>query len=663
MRSILGMMVCMALVAAPAAQAEELQLVSPGGGVQLSVSADGSGAPTYRIAYLGQSVIGSSALGLELTGGRLAEGLTVAGSKRRTVDRSYDLVAGKVSRARDHFNELTVDLAAPAGSASPDTPRHLQLVFRAYDDGVAFRYRLPASPSRSAVEIRAERTRFVFPRDYRCWGFNVGRHRSSFEGEYDPIPASQIREHNLYDAPLVCQTGEASTTFAIADADVKDYPGMYLAGDGAGGIGVQARLSPRLDDPDIAVRGRIGAELVSPWRLVMLAEKPGRLNESNLITSLNPEPAFDPSWVKPGKAAWDWWNGPVLKGVPKAGMNDATMKGFIDFAAENRLEYMLIDAGWYPGSDQVTPARPGADATRSIPEIDVPALVEYGRRKGVGIWLWVHWTHMDAQMDEALALYQRWGMKGIKVDFMDRDDQEMVNWYHRLLAKAAEHRLLVDLHGAYAPTGLARTYPNYLTQEGVLGAEYNKWSARITSRHNVTLAFTRLLLGPMDYTPGGFANVTPAEFKPNNAPPMVMTTRAHGLAMYVVYESPFACVADSPDVYRASPAGLEVIRDVPVTWDEIRVLSGEIGEHIVVARRKGREWWIGAMNNENAREVEFDLTPLALSGDYRATVWSDGARPTELVSESRRVSLDTEDTLRLKLAANGGGVVRLTPAR
>jgi alpha-glucosidase len=341
-------------------------------------------------------------------------------------------------------------------------------------------------------------------------------------------------------------------------------------------------------------------------------------------------------------------------------MNTATIQRYIDSAHDLHLEYMLIDDGWYHGSSGDGQYHTDADILRAIPQIDLPGLIEYARKRDVGIWLWAHWRALDAHMDEAMAWYQRMGVKGIKVDFMDRDDQQMVDFYHRLLAKAAQHRLLVDLHGAYRPTGLARTYPNYLTQEGVLGAEYNKWSRRITATHNLTLPFTRMLLGPMDYTPGGFRNVAPADFQPRYDAPMVMTTRAQQLAMYVVYDSPFVGVSDSPDAYEGAE-GVQFLRDVPASWDETRVLEGAIGEHIAIARKHGRDWYLGAMSNEQARTLTLPLDFLG-KGRWRATLYLDGEAPDRVKVETREVTAG-DAPLVLSLAGSGGAAVRFTPVR
>jgi alpha-glucosidase len=639
-----------ASTAAPALAAD-LGLASPDGRLRATIATD-AGQPSWTLSFNGETLFAPSPLGLELDkGGRLSWGLAATGTRRASADRTYTLVAGKTRTARDRYNELIVDLEEREGQK-----RKLQLVFRAYDDGFAFRYRIPAQKSVEAANILSEMTRFDMARDYPCWGLNLGKFRTSHEGEFDPVRAAMLREHNLYDAPFVCRTDKAA--FAIAEADLRNWAGMYLTGRGDGGLGAQVKLSPRLDDPNVAVRTRIGSDIVSPWRVVMVAEEAGKLIESTLITNLNPDPGFDTSWIKPGKSAWDWWNGPTLGGVKTAGTNNETVKAFIDFAASVGLQYMLIDEGWYAGAGGGGAVRPGVDITRAIPEIDLPELVEYGRKKGVGLWLWLNWQALDAQMDEALPLYQKLGIKGIKVDFMDRDDQQMVDWYHRMLTRAAEHKLLVNLHGAYHPTGLVRTYPHYLTQEGVLGAEYNKWSRRVTAGHNVTLAYTRMLLGPMDYTPGGFRNRTPADFVIRSAPPYVMTTRGQALAMYVVYESPFGVVADTPDAYREAH-GLDLISAVPVTWDETRFIAGEIGEYVVLARRKGKDWYVGAMTNESGRTIPLPLDFLG-AGRFEATAWTDGAAPEALDIRRWTVGPSAREPVSLRLAPGGGAALRFT---
>ena len=641
-----------------------LKLQSPNKQLEITVALNNEGAVVYAVAYRNQPVIVPSSLGLEFkTGGLLSKHLRVVATRRDAHDETYPLVVGKARQARDHYNELTVSLEE---SQAPH--RKLDVILRAYDDGAAFRYRLPEQTALNNFAISAERSEFRFPTDLTCWALQRDSFSTSYEGEYDRFTLNRIGSNAIIGLPLVVQMRDESITVALSEADLDDYAGLYFTGLN-NGYGVMSRLSPRKDDASVAVRGHVGSDgFRTPWRVVMVASQPGKLIESTLIMNLNPPSAIgDASWVRPGKAAWDWWSGPVAAGVKQVGMNNETMRYYIDFASEFGLEYMLIDAGWYTPVAWGPNADLKADITKTVPAIDLPALVEYARSRKVGVWVWLNWVPANNQMDTAFPYYEKLGIKGVKVDFMDRDDQEMVAFYHRIVKTAAAHHLMVDLHGAYKPTGLARTYPNYVTQEGVMGAEYNKWSARVTATHTLTLPFTRMLLGPMDYTPGGFRNAPQHAFKIQNTGPEVMTTRAQQLAMYVVYDSPFACVSDSPDAYRGQ-AGSELLKVVPTSWDETRVLAGRIGEYIVIARRHGREWYVGAMTNEQARDIQI---PLAFLDDqpYQVQGFVDGNKPTDVgrladvVARRRRVRTDKRpgaDHLSVKLASGGGCVLRFT---
>jgi alpha-glucosidase len=622
---------------------------SPDARITVRIAQNDSGQLTYAIERNGEPVFAASSLRVQLTEGDVGS-VDVRQVWPRSVDQVRKLVATKAAEARDKFNELTIDVM-PRSRAM----RSMKWVFRVYDDGVAFRYVVPGDAGLKTLSVRSEDTEFTFGADYDCTGFNVARVDSSHEGEFDPIQASRIREHNNYDLPLVCRT--AKNAFAIGEADLRDYGGLYLGGRGDGRPGVQARVSRRLDDRSLIARAAIGADGAgSPWRVIMLGDELGNLIESNLIGNLNPDPAFDTSWIKPGKTAWDWWSGPYLPPPDKGGTDMPTIKRYIDFASGAGFEYMMIDEGWCLNSGTGGRAPDNADVTKAKADIDMPALVAYAAKKKVRLWLWVQWSLLDRQMDAALAQYEKWGIAGVKVDFMDRNDQQMVDYYHKLMRASAGHKLLVDMHGAYPPAGLNRTYPNYLTQEGIMGAEYNKWSRRVTATHNVSLAYTRMLLGPVDYTPGGFRNATPASFEVVNSPPQVQTTRGHGLGMFVVYESPFQMVADSPDSYE-NAAGFDFVKLVPTAWDETRFLAGDIDDYVVVARRKGRDWYIGAMGNEKPHAISLPLKFLG-EGKFKAKVWEDGATPTTLVESTRDVS--ASDVLELELAPSGGAAVRIT---
>src|SRR5471032_282937 len=643
------------------AGAQTVKVASPDGRNMVTLDSD---KLTYSVSRDGKPIITASPLGLVLDSIQLGAGARLAGQAASSVNDTYHIVVGKAASAPDHYNQS--DLAFTAG----DQAFKFNIVVRAYDNGVAFRYAVPEQAGVSGFKVRTETTEFRFAKDFDCWGSNIGRFDSSFEAEYDQVKASKIRNSNNFMAPLVCKTSQGQTTFAIAESDVNGYPGFYLSGRGDGGVGVGVTLPPRFDsDPYTRFKSIVSADVKlsgkgfkTPWRVVMLGDTPGALTASSLIPTLaTPSQVADTSWIKPAKTSWDWWNDWAVN-LPNAGINTATYKAFVDFSKEMKLDDILIDEGWSIGSD-IEP-RPRSDVTRAKPVIDMPELLSYAQSQGVGVWLWLQWQQLDKKMDAALAQYQAWGIKGIKVDFMNRNDQEMVEWYHKLLGKAAEHHIMVDLHGAMPPNGMNRTWPHLMTQEGVLGAESNKWSARITATHNVTLPFTRMILGPMDYTPGGFQHVSAAQFKPRNHSPMVQHTRGQAIAMYVVYDSPFQMVSDGPAAYKTSDGkgwadGAEFIQAVPTSWDETRVLAGDIGQFIVTARRKGDSWYIGAMTNEQARTVKVSLDFLG-KGNYSARVMQDGADASHLAVAERKVLAN--QSLALKLAPSGGAVVvvRLT---
>jgi alpha-glucosidase len=329
------------------------------------------------------------------------------------------------------------------------------------------------------------------------------------------------------------------------------------------------------------------------------------------------------------------------------------MMHYIDFAAEHHLEYMLIDGAWSPFND----------ITRTIPEIDMPAIMAHAKSKGVKVLLWALWTAVREQADMAFPLYEKWGVAGVKVDFMDRDDQEMVNWYEEIARKAAEHHLVVDFHGAFKPTGLRRTYPNVLTREGVLGLEQNKSNYGATPEHDVTLAFTRMLAGPLDYTPGSFHNATREQFKPRNIEPSSQGTRAHQLALYVVYEMPLAMLADYPEAYEGAPE-FEFIEKVPTVWDDTKVLNGEPAKLVTIARRHGDTWYVGSITNWDSRDFVLPLNFLE-QGKYQAKIFADGANADKVatsVTVSERL-VTGNDTLKVHLAPGGGWAAILERSR
>ena len=638
--------------------------VSPDGSLEISLSLASKPQPYlpgerlyYRVAYKGAPVLDDSPLGLDfLDAPALDHDFKVLGVARRSEDSRWENAFGAQRTVPDAYNELVVSL-----EETLKPYRRLDVVLRAYDEGVAFRYVLPKQDTMGEFTLAAETTGFCFAADAWAFALNLGRWDTSNEGPYERVLVREIKPASLVNLPILVEMPGPELYAAILEADLTDYAGMYVAGV----PGMPNALTTKLSVPprrafDRPVVGQTPKE--TPWRVIMAGPDPGRFIERNYIV-LNlsaPCAVADTSWIRPGKAAWDWWSGSHATGVPfKPGMNTATMKHYIDFSAKHGFEYMLVDAGWAPMAEDGRTE----DILRFRPEVDVPGIIAYGKTKGVATLLWVEWRALDRSMDEAMALYERWGAAGIKVDYMNRDDQEMVNYYEKVVRKAAEHRLTVDFHGAYKPTGLRRTYPNLLTREGVMGLEYSKWSERVTPEYDVTIPFTRMLAGPMDYTPGAMRNAARGEFQARDIAPMSQGTRAHQLAMYVVYESPLVMVSDYPEAYEGRP-GLEFIEKVPTVWDETRVLAGEPGRHIVVARRSGEVWYVGAMTNWDARNVPLELGFLGV-GEYEAHVFADGPEAdtdgTSLAVEKRRVMAG--DGLDLRLAPGGGASVIFTPVR
>jgi alpha-glucosidase len=649
LRLILTFVVAALAIAASAeAAAETLVVRSPDGRNTISLALDAQGRAIYSVARDGVPIIAPSPVALALDKGPPGTGLSLARIERREADETWHPVTGKASSVRDHFNEAVSHLVDAKG-------QQLDLILRAYDDGVAFRTIVLVQPKADETVVAGEETGFYFAADYRCWGLNVGRFQTSHEGEFDPVDSRRIREHNLFDLPFLCETGRAA--FLITEADLIGYPAMYLKGRGDGGPGLVTRLSPLIGNPDVAARMASSEPVRTPWRVIMLADRAGEFVQSNLVDNLaTPSRIPDTVWIKPGKSSSDWLSGGWVGGELVPVSSTKSMTAFIDFASEQWFQYVMVDDGWYSGSGVAPGFDPKASIFADAPNFNLQQVADHARKRGVRLWLWVDWRALDPVMEKALAYFQAQGIAGINVDFMDRDDQDMVRWYEKLLASAARHKLMVELHGAFVPRGLARTYPNFITQEGVLGSEYNKWSRRVTAQHNVMLAYTRAVLGPMDYIPGGFVNVSPAEFEPRWVLPMVQTTRAHNLAMLVDYNSPWTSLADSPDTYRSSPAGLDFIRDVPTSWDETRFVAGQVGAFIVIARRKGDRWYLGAMNGNSARKVSLPLSFLG-AGSWTADLWLDGDKPDAIRRDSRGVA--ASGTIELELAATGGAVAVL----
>jgi alpha-glucosidase len=618
-----------------AALAGSIALSSPDGTIRMAVAQDGS---TLSVSRKGEQILAPSPLGLELSGSPDFGPLRLINVKKETRKRLIPLTATKAKSALDYYNGEQITFREVGGSG-----RRLTLDLRAYNDGIAFRYLLPEG---APISLKGEKTTFRFAGDPTCL---VTEYSGSHENIWADHKISELDPAKSYDLLTSCASPSGRTHFALAESDLSDYAGASLKP--ANG-GLQVNVTPRVDDKDVAVLSPNG--LHSAWRVVMMGNRAGDLIQSNLIGNLAPQAVGDFSWVKPGLTAWDWWSGPTEGEKPSM----ARYERFIDFAAASGFPYFLIDAGWAYKSGPCCDASPETDITRPDPAIDMPALVKYAADRHVGLLLWVHWKHLDPRMDEVLDTYKRWGIKGVKVDFTQRDDQQMVQFFLRAAQETAKRHLLLDQHGCFPPVGIARTYPNYITQEGVQGLEYDKFPwGQVTPDHNVKIAYTRMLAGPMDYTPGGFRNSTPATYVARPVMPMTRTTRGQAIAQYVVYESPLQMVSDDPSAYENAP-GFDFIKQVPTAWDETRFINGTPESYIVLARRKGTRWYIGAMTNQEGRTVSIPLSFLG-RGKFTATVWQDGAGPNDVNRTVR--SVDLKDSLTITIAPGGGAAIVLEP--
>lgn len=616
------------------------------------------GVPVFHVAFRRRRLVSDGRLGMDFAGdGSLSSDLRLARVERRRESRDAAVFPGKTSVVRERFEEAIIALESRAAAV-----RAIELVFRAYDDGAAFRYRFPANGSSGEIRIAEELTAFVLEGDPRAYALPLPAFTTSYEGYYAIGPASALARHHLLALPLLLEY-PGGVWAAVTEADLTDHAGLYLKGEAAAPVALAARLSPLPGRHALAVEAKAPHE--SPWRVILAADSPGRLIESTLVLALNDPCALaDTSWIRPGKTTFPWWNGYEVGNAGfKGGLNTQTMVHYIDFCAENEIPYHSLDGldgAWYGGP--IVPYQ-GADITKSVPEIDLPAVLAHAQQKGVRLRLWMHWEAARQHMDHAFPLYEKWGIEGVMVDFMDRDDQAMVRFVHALLRKAAAHRLTVTLHGIHKPTGIERTYPNLLTHEGVLNLEYNKWSATgSTAEHELLVPFTRMLAGPLDYHQGGFRAVRPGDFSPRNVAPLVQGTRSRMLAMYVVYEDPMPMMVDYPEAYRGQ-RGLSFIVDVPTVWDETRVLHDQVGDLVAIARRRNAEWWFGAMNDAEPRDVVLPLAFLG-GGDHTLELFSDPpearARPTDMVE--RRFLVDRRTLLLEALAPTGGCAGRIVPA-
>jgi len=571
-------------------------------------------------------------------------------------------------------NDIITAIVPVKNKLVPELYNELKLVmkggytieFRAYNEGVA--YRFVTSLGAASVEINKEEVAFNFNENCQIYlpKENNPDLESHYEGDFKAMKLAEIAPETYGYLPLYVAS-PAGTKMVVTEADLYDYPNLFLFGTNGNSLTgqfpkviLESKPKPGSDRNDIIVKkadyhAKTTGNRSYPWRTVMISGSDKGLLENELVYKLSrPNVIKDTEWIKPGKVAWDWWNANNIYGVDfKSGLNTATYKYYIDFASEYGLEYIILDEGW---------SRSTTDLLASNKDLDLQELVKYATEKHVGVILWALWKPLDQQMDKILDRYVAWGIKGIKVDFMARADQYMVNFYDRTAEATAKRKLLLDLHGAYKPVGLNRKYPNVINYEGVRGMENNKWETTITPEHNTTLPFTRMVAGPMDYTPGAMLNTNKEEFYINFKSPMSRGTRAHQTSMYVIYDSPLQMLCDNPSNYKKEPVYTKYISRFPTVWDKTIALEGKIGEYVVIARKNGNNWYIGGMTNWDKRSFSIPLTFLD-GKKYKVEILKDGINADKHAADYQLITeeLKAGEMLTVDMAAGGGYTAILSP--
>lgn len=650
----------------PAKAQKNYTLESPNSRLSVEISVDDT--VLFSLYKDGTEIVSPSKIGLTLQEGeQLFVGAKVTKTVRTSVDSPIPTLCYKKDTVTDRFNELTLKFKGD-----------YSVIFRMYDDGMAYRFGLDRKDE--TVIVEQETAEYHFPKDYKTYTAYVNnadkklenQFYASFENTYTTKTLTELDPNRLKMLPLLIDLEEKGK-LCITESDLEDYPGMMLSNDPDRPAleAIHARYPSRCEVDTkkrlyIYVRereeyiARTSASRLFPWRAFIVVDRDEELANNDMVYRLaSPCRIENPSWIKPGKVAWDWWSNWNLYGVDfRAGVNNDTYKYFIDFAAKYGLEYIILDAGWSVYG--------AGDLMQVVPEIDLEELVAYGNSKNVGLILWAGCNAFEKDMEKAVRHYAEMGIKGFKIDYMNRDDQWMVDFLYRAAKTCADHHMIVDFHGVYKPTGLNRTYPNVLNFEGVWGMEQMKWSSPSSDMvtYDVTIPFIRMLAGPMDYTPGAMRNAGKSNYRPVNSEPMSQGTRCRQLAMYVVFDAPLNMLSDSPSNYLQEKECTEFITDVPTVWDETKILQGKVAEYIVTARKKGLEWYLGAMTDWNARELEVDLSFVG-EGTYEIEYFTDGINADRAARDYKKVvaPLPSNRKITLKMAPGGGFAARIYPTK
>ncbi len=637
------------------------QVISPDGNLRACVVVGGN--ISYTVSRGDVQLIAPSAVSMTLSDGIVfGENDKVRKVTRRSVDEVIPAIAYKKAEVRDNYNEMTLVF------------KEFTLTFRAYDEGVAYRF---VSLLKKDSKVISEQAEFAFDKDWEAYVPYVKKKDrpieqqffNSFENTYLVHPISQWDKGRIAFLPIAVSADNGYKVL-VTEADLMNYPGMYLYnGDGSrrltglfagypktvkqGGHNMLQGIVKEREDYIASV----SAGEKFPWRVIMVTANDADLAVNDMVWKLGtPQaPEEDYSWVRPGKVAWDWWCGWNLYGVDfRAGINNDTYKYFIDFAASNGIGYVIMDEGWAVNK--------AADLTMVIPEIDLPELAKYAADRGVGLVLWAGYWAFNRDMDNVCKHYSEMGIKGFKIDFMDRDDQQMVDFYVRAAKTAAKYKMFVDFHGAYKPTGLHRTYPNVLNYEGVFGLEQMKWSDTSVDQvtYDVTIPFIRMAAGPMDYTQGAMRNSTRSNFRSVGNEAMSQGTRCRQLAEYVVFDSPFNMLCDSPSNYLREPVCTKFIAECPTVWDESVAVNGEMAKYITLARRSGDTWYVGSMTDWDARDLTLDLGFLG-EGEWTMEIFRDGINADRAARDfaTETVAVPADRKVKIHMAPGGGWVAKI----
>lgn len=620
----------------------------------------------YSVSRNEQTLIAPSTISMNLSDGTVfGQNDKVRKTVRTSFDETFSTVAYKKAEVHDNYNQILLNF------------KEFSLIFRAYDDGVAYRF-VSNLDKKKTYEVISEQAEFNFGEDRQAFIPYVnsgaktveGQFFNSFENTYTVQNLSQWRKDRLAFLPLVV-AADNGVKILITEADLTNYPGMHVIGtEGSNSLkgtfapypkvieqGGHNKLQGMVKERENFIAKASGDEIF-PWRVIVVSTSDSQLAVNDMVWKLSPKQdvGTDYSWVKPGKVAWDWWNDWNLYGVDfKAGINNETYKYYIDFASTHGIAYVILDEGWAVNLQ--------ADLFQVIPEIYIQELVDYGKERGVGIILWAGYWAFNRDMEKVCKHYSEMGVKGFKVDFMDRDDQLMVNFHARAAETAARYDLMLDFHGTYKPTGLSRRWPNVVNYEGVHGLEQMKWRPKECDQvtYDVTVPFIRMAAGPMDYTQGAMRNASKSNYRPVYNEPMSQGTRCRQLAEYVVFDSPLNMLCDSPSNYIAEVECTEFIAACPETWDESLGVNGEIGKYITIARRSGDAWYVGALTNWDERDITLDLSFLG-EGEWSLDIFQDGPNAEKAARDyvHTTATIPADRKITAHLAPGGGWAAKMT---